>query len=115
MDLQALYNKTALIKASLLRLEDELSDRFGNLTTGEGNTANPRELYAAFKAAGLIAEDAERQGLTPGHRFKIVQSAPNGADLLHGANSLLKGGGVARKIFELRQKTGRGGPNKGIL
>ena len=90
MDLQALYNKTALIKASLLRLEDELSDRFGNLTTGEGNTANPRELYAAFKAAGLIAEDAERQRLTPGHRLKIVQSAPNGADLLHRAKSLMR-------------------------
>ena len=27
----------------------------------------------------------------------------------------LKGGGVARKIFELRQKTCRGGSNKGIL
>ena len=29
--------------------------------------------------------------------------------------NVLKGGGVARKIFELRQKMSRGGSNKGVL
>ena len=60
-----------MIKSSLLQLENELSDRFGNLTTGEGNKANPRELYAAFKSTGLIAENAERYGLILAKFFVI--------------------------------------------
>ena len=79
MDLQALYQKTALIKQSLLSLEDELINRFGNLTTGEGNTANPRELYAAFKTTGLIAEDAENMMKLMAVVEEIQQTLSNNA------------------------------------